>query len=188
MKFDILYQIITEQLGKPLVVLPGGFKPPHKGHFEALKYMLKTTGAKDAKIFVGKKDRDGITQDQSLKIWNLYKKYLPANIEVVGVTGADKGGREATPLSMTYDFVEDNGRDYSQIYVGAGQDDLKRFEGLVKNKEKYPNAAIIAIPPQYGRISGTETRKNIKQKTEKILNFIPADVKEVEQVRAILGI
>ena len=83
MKFLQLYKFIIENEGKLLVLLPGGFKPPHRGHFEALKYMLKTTGAKEAKIFVGKKERDGITQDQSLKIWNIYKKYIPANVDVV---------------------------------------------------------------------------------------------------------
>ncbi|NBP00751.1 MAG: hypothetical protein EBU90_11590 [Proteobacteria bacterium] len=188
MKFLQLYKFIIEQEGKLLVLLPGGFKPPHRGHFEALKYMLKTTGAKEAKIFVGKKERDGITQDQSLKIWNIYKKYIPANVDVVGVTGVDKGGRDATPLSMTYDFIQDNGNSYSQIYVGAGQDDLKRYEGLVKNKLKYPNAAIIAIPPQYGRISGTETRKNLSLKNNKMLQFIPEEVKEVDRIKYILGI
>ena len=77
---------LLEQEQEAVVILPGGFKPPHKGHFEALKYLLKS-GAKQAKIFIGKKERDGITQEQSLKIWNIYKKYIPANVEVIAVTG-----------------------------------------------------------------------------------------------------
>jgi hypothetical protein len=180
---------LKEQSQEAVVILPGGFKPPHKGHFEALKYLLTKSGAKQAKVFIGKKERDGITQDQSLKIWNIYKKYIPANIEVVAVTGADKKGREATPLSMTYDFIEDNKNNYTGFVVGAGEEDLKRFKGLEANKEKYPNTTVVSIPPQFDRISGTATRKSIQDKKESALNFIPSEAKrDVDAIKVILGI
>lgn len=180
---------LKEQGQEAVVVLPGGFKPPHKGHFEALKYLLAKSGAKQAKVFIGKKERDGITQDQSLKIWNIYKKYIPANVEIVAVTGADKKGREATPLSMTYDFIEDNKSNYSGFTVGAGEEDMTRFNGLEKDKTKYPNTAVIAIPPQFDRISGTATRKSIQDKEESVLNFIPSEAKrDVDAIKVILGI
>jgi hypothetical protein len=179
---------LLEQGREAVVILPGGFKPPHKGHFEALKYLLKS-GAKQAKVFIGKKERDGITQEQSLKIWNIYKKYIPANVEVVAVTGVDKTGREATPLSMTYDFIEDNKSNFSKFIVGAGEEDLKRFKGLEANKEKYPNTTVISIPPQFDRISGTATRKSIQNKEEGALNFVPNEaVKDADTIRQILGI
>jgi hypothetical protein len=179
---------LLEQSQDAVVILPGGFKPPHKGHFEALKYLLRS-GAKQAKVFIGKKERDGITQEQSLKIWNIYKKYIPANVEIVAVTGADKAGREATPLSMTYDFIEDNKNNYSKFIVGAGEEDLKRFKGLEANKEKYPNTTVISIPPQFDRISGTATRKAIQNKEKDALNFVPNEAtRDTDAIRAILGI
>lgn len=176
---------LHEQSKKTIVILPGGFKPPHKGHFEALNYLLKNSGSNKAVIFVGKKQRDGITQDQAVKIWNIYKRYLPASIEVVAVTGADKAGREATPLSMTYDFIENNKDVYSNFVVGAGEEDLSRFKGLEKDKIKYPNTRIISIPPQFDRISGTQTRQEIKQNK---VNFIPKEVIEINEIKDILGI
>jgi len=181
-------KFFTEQITDSIVILPGGFKPPHKGHFEALKYLLKT-GAKQANVFIGKKERDGITQEQSLKIWNIYKKYIPANVEVVAVTGVDKAGREATPLSMTYDFIEDNKSNFSKFIVGAGEEDLKRFKGLEANKEKYPNTTVVSIPPQFDRISGTATRKSIQDKEESALNFVPNEaVKDIDAIKMILGL
>jgi FAD synthase len=180
---------LKEQSQEAVVVLPGGFKPPHKGHFEALKYLLTKSGAKQAKVFIGKKERDGITQDQSLKIWNIYKKYIPANVEVIAVTGADKKGREATPLSMTYDFIEDNKNTYSGFTVGAGEEDMSRFKGLEKDKNKYPNTTVIAIPPQYNRISGTEIRNAIQRKDKTALNFIPDEaMQDKDVIENILGI
>jgi hypothetical protein len=187
MKFEKLFKVILEQ-SEAIVLLPGGFKPPHKGHFEALKFLLKKANTSSAKVFVGKKERDGITQDQAIKIWEVYKKYLPQGVEIVGVTGSDKAGRDATPLSMTYDFIDNNKNLYKSFFVGAGEEDLARFKGLEKDKQTYPNTMVISIPPQFNRISGTQTRKNIITKADSALSFIPDEVKERDQVRRILGI
>jgi len=180
-------KFFLEQVHNSIVILPGGFKPPHKGHFEALKFLLKNSDAKKAIVLVGAAERDGINQDQSIKIWNIYKKYIPAEVEIVPVVGVDKAGRPATPLSMTYDFIEDNQNSYNKFYVGAGTEDLARFKGLEKDKNKYKGAFIVSIPPQFSRISGTETRKLLSKKDKTALNFIPAEVKEREQIAKILG-
>ena len=87
---------------------PGGFKPPHRGHFEVVKKLLNNThggklydkeSAQDAAskalsgksdkvepinkvvVFVGEKDRNGVSKEIAIKIWNIYKKYL-GNVEV----------------------------------------------------------------------------------------------------------
>lgn len=184
MKFCEYFSLL-EQANKTIVILPGGFKPPHKGHFEALKYLLKNSLTNKAIIFVGKKERDGITQDQAVKVWNVYKRYIPGSVEVVAVTGADKSGREATPLSMTYDFIENNRDVYGGFVVGAGEEDMARFKGLEKDPLKYPHTKIIAIPPQYDRISGTKTREQLKQG---VTTFIPDEISEKEEIKKILGI
>lgn len=181
-------QFIGEQALRDVVILPGGFRPPHKGHFDALQFLLTQSGAKEAKVFVGRADRDGITQDQSVKIWNIYKKYVPANVEIIPVMGVDKSERTATPLSMTYDFIQDNKAGFKHFYVGAGQEDLARFKGLEKDRVKYANTTVIAIPPQYGRISGTDVRKQISNKESNALEFVPAVVKEKELIKSILAI
>jgi len=177
-----------EQDTRAIALLPGGFKPPHKGHFEALKYLLKVTGAKHAIVFVGKLAREGITQDQAIKIWDIYMRYIPAKIEIMPAIGIDKAGREASPLSMTYDFIADNKDSFSNFYVGAGAEDLARFKGLEKDKEKYPNTTIISIPPQFDRISGTITRSQIQTKDAQALDFIPPEIREKDQIKRILSL
>ena len=48
-------------------------------------------------IFVGTGGgRSNITQDQSLAIWNIYKNYLPGNIEIVA---------SPSPISSIYRYI-----------------------------------------------------------------------------------
>ena len=56
---------------KKTAILPGGFKPPHAGHYAVAKYLAKKSGA-DVIVRVGSGERDGITQDISINIWKLY--------------------------------------------------------------------------------------------------------------------
>ena len=72
-----------ESRSERIALLPGGFKPPTKGHFNALRYLLDD--ADKGIVFIGGKGRDGITPEQSEKIWNIYAKYFDKPIEVVSV-------------------------------------------------------------------------------------------------------
>ena len=89
-----------------VALYPGAFKPPHRGHFEVVKRLLK--GTHDGKpytldnykdvgssalnevkaeaitkviVFIGGKERNGISPEDSKRIWEIYKKYLK-NIEI----------------------------------------------------------------------------------------------------------
>ncbi len=70
--------------GKTVGLFGGGFQPPTKGHFEVVKKAIKMYPNLDKFIiYVGTGgDRSNITQDQSLAIWNIYKTYLPNNVEI----------------------------------------------------------------------------------------------------------
>ena len=66
---------LLEQEKKTIAVYGGGFKPPTKGHFEVVKQALdENPGIDEFIIFVGKGERDGITQEDSIKIWGVYRK------------------------------------------------------------------------------------------------------------------
>ena len=54
-------------------LLPGGFKPPHKGHYAIAKILSKEG---EVLVRVGSGERDGITQDMSMDIWKIYGKYM----------------------------------------------------------------------------------------------------------------
>ena len=68
---------------KTVAIFGGGFKPPTKGHFGVVKLALdRYPEIDELKIFVGGGIRDGITQEESIKIWDIYKKYLSPKVDV----------------------------------------------------------------------------------------------------------
>ena len=68
---------------KTVAIYGGGFKPPTKGHFHVVEKALQNFPEIDElKIFVGSGVRDGITQDESIKIWEIYKNYLSDKVDV----------------------------------------------------------------------------------------------------------
>tara|TARA_R110002020_G_scaffold201630_3_gene404340 strand:- start:234 stop:773 length:540 start_codon:yes stop_codon:yes gene_type:complete len=167
-----------ETKSERVALLPGGFKPPTKGHFNALRYLLDD--ADKGIVFIGGKEREGITPIQSEQIWNIYSKYFDKPVEVVYVPN---------PVRAVYDFA-DNNLDKT-LLVGAGEkdEDVKRYAYFQKNVEKYPFVNIVKIPMQEGGISGSETREMIQQDIDESLDFfVPEDIsiEDREQIKSIL--
>tara|TARA_R110002012_G_scaffold310_5_gene1195 strand:- start:234 stop:773 length:540 start_codon:yes stop_codon:yes gene_type:complete len=167
-----------ETKSERVALLPGGFKPPTKGHFNALRYLLDD--ADKGIVFIGGKEREGITPIQSEQIWNIYSKYFDKPVEVVYVPN---------PVRAVYDFA-DNNLDKT-LLVGAGEkdEDVKRYAYFQKNVEKYPFVNIVKIPMQEGGISGSETREMIQQDIDESLDFfVPEDIsiEDREQIKNIL--
>lgn len=192
MRFDVLVEALISKFkptqGKTVAILPGGFKPPHKGHFNALNYLLDE--ADKGIVFIGKGERDGINADQSKQIWDIYKTHLRKPVEIII---ADK-----TPVMSTYEYADSHPDE--NIIVGAGPDDEKRFKYFKDNVDKYPLVKIINIPPMYNRISGTAIRQQICKRDRKAVDcFAPTDLrgekeidllshKEKQQIKKILNI
>ena len=171
-------QFVSEGIVEgPVAILPGGFKPPHKGHFSALLHLIEQ-GARAAIVYIGAPCRDNVTCDQSKQIWEIYSKHvkIPVDIEIV-----------PNPVRAVYEFTDKN-PDIHTI-IGAGEEDMKRWSYFEKNADKFPNVQLVAIPPQFGRISGSDTRANLCGDSPE-LNFIPADLpcNDVADIAQILGV
>ena len=70
-------------MGKVLAAYGGGFKPPTKGHLEVVKQALKQFPEIDEfTIYIGGGERNGLTQSESLLIWDIFKKYLPMKVKI----------------------------------------------------------------------------------------------------------
>ena len=81
----IVKTILNEDKNKKTTaVYGGGFKPPTSGHFEVVKEALRQNPSIDEFIiYVGAKERDGVTQIQSTLIWEVYKRSLPMKVTVI---------------------------------------------------------------------------------------------------------
>jgi hypothetical protein len=158
-----------EQKRETIALLPGGFKPPTKGHFGAFKYILQDAdkgivfiGSGDRELVENKPEKGVITQAQSKAIWEIYAKYLGKPIEVR--TSA------STPVRDVYEYADANPE--LAIIVGAGgpreikpgvfdKGDMKRYDYFVKNPEKYPLVSVVQIPSQEKGMRGTVMRELI---------------------------
>ena len=63
----------SESGGEKFVVLiPGGFKPPHKGHYALLESYAQNPNVESVVVFTGNKPREGITREMSEQLFELY--------------------------------------------------------------------------------------------------------------------
>jgi phosphopantetheine adenylyltransferase len=162
-----------------IALMPGGYKPPTKGHFGAFLYLLQD--ADKGVVVIGNKDRDGITAEQSKAIWEIYAKYAGKPVDVVLAP--------VSPVKSVYDYADDNKE--VKIIVGAGDkdEDVKRYAYFEQNPEKYPLVSVVKIPLQAEGISGTKTRSLIANNLdEAIAYFVPEEVSETDKdaIKSIL--
>jgi hypothetical protein len=168
-----------------IALLPGGFKPPHAGHYNMAKWLAKNTNADTVVIKVGAKERDGITRDISLKLWNLYRS-----------TDSDPAAQKLTilpatspsPVKDVYDFIEIEAPENSTIYLGLGEKDRedKRYANIGKFAEpRGINFETTLVPPQAGGVSGTQMRGFIKDGDEdSFKKFLPDHLTDEQKDKA----
>ena len=181
---EVTESLLQELLDEPITVAiyGGGFKPPTKGHFNVVEKTLKDFPEIDElKIFVGGGVRDGITQEESIQIWNIYKKYLSDKIEVEP---------SIAPVKSVLGYAKEHPEEKVYWILGAregDEEDLKDIENRTKSIEKYPNIEVKVITTA-GGVSGTKTRASIKSDNkEQFLHLIPnIDPKEQDQIWNIL--
>ena len=134
----------------------GGFKPPHKAHFENAKTLSQN--ADKLIIFIGNKIREGvkITAEQSKAIWEIYAKYLATPVEIFI--------SPITPIKDTYDWVDQHQSEVDKIITGTMADERGKFSYFVKNKDKYPKVELKDLPvivaKEDDKFSATEIRKS----------------------------
>ena len=164
----------------------GGFKPPTVGHLEVVKRALDENPELDRMIIiVGSGVRDSISQEESLAIWNFYKKYLPGKVEIIP---APKG---KAPIRAVYSYAKDNSDKEIYWFIGAregNEDDsldiLKRTKSLQSGN--YPNVKVKVITTA-GSVSGTKARQALLAgDKEGFTQFLP-DIPEVDQIWDMLS-
>ena len=168
--------ILEQEQKKTVALYGGGFKPPHKGHFEVVERALSEYPQIDEFIiYVGSGTRDGIAQAESLLVWDIYKKYLPLKVKIEPVN---------TPITSIYDYIK-NHQDENIIWViGAREgkdDDFIEMGKRTKGLGKYENVELAPIVTTLDT-SGTEARKALKKGQEAFNAFIPDKVKEKTEI------
>ena len=145
-----------------IALLPGGFKPPHAGHYNASKWLANNTDADTVIVKVGAGVRDGITREMSLKLWDLYKSADPdsSKIEI-------RSSKHNSPVKDAYEYIENkDGKgapEGSTVYLAMGEKEIKTNDQRFANIGKFADPRDITfetklVPPQAGGISGEDMR------------------------------
>ena len=122
-----------------VAIYAGGFKPPHKAHFENAKILSEHSDK--LIIYIGPKIRDGVitvTPEQSKAIWEIYAKYLKVPVEVYISA--------VTPIKDTYDWVDANQNKVKEIITGTTKEEMSKFKGFQKDPAKYPKVRLLELP------------------------------------------
>ena len=177
--------LLPEQEKKKVVaVYGGGFKPPTSGHFEVVQQALKENPEIDKFIIlIGGKPRNGITPDESILIWDIYKQYLPYKVEVKYTS--------VPPIKGIYTYAKEHPDEEVLFVIGAregNEEDFKDIASRTRSLDKYPNLNLRTIVTT-GGVSGTAARNASKISLDKFKNFVPSELsdEEVEQVFNIVA-
>ena len=163
---QFLVESILDDRGT-IVSYGGGFKPPHKGHFNVIKRMIeKYPDAEVYNIFVGSKDRGGISQQNALDIWKIYKKYLSPKVSV---------RQSQIPISDVYGSAKEN-PDKNVIFAAGsrGEEDDKELLGRLTSYHKYDNLQLDVVRDQ-GGISATQLRN---ANPDELASFFPDELSD----------
>lgn len=164
--------LLLEQDNTTIALFPGKFKPPHKGHFSVVKQLLNK--ADQVVVLVSPKTHDGISADESVAAWELYKNQLVDGDKVEIRVSA------VTPVKDVFDFVENNPE--VTVYAAYGKGEEDRY----KNLGKYSNAKIFDAG-NFGGLNATDLRKAIRDDNEEeIKKFLPDGV-EVSDFLLTMG-
>ena len=182
---ELIKGLLPEQEKKKVVaVYGGGFKPPTSGHFEVAQQALKENPEIDEFIiYIGGKERNGISPDESILIWDIYKQYLPYKVEIKYTS--------VPPIKSIYNYAKEHPNEEVLFIIGAregNEDDFKDIASRTTSLDKYPNLNLRTIVTQ-GGVSGTAARNASKISLDKFKPFVPSELsdEEVEQVYDIVA-
>ena len=162
-------KILLEQDRKTIAIFPGAFKPPHKGHVEVVKKLLQT--ADEVVILISPILRDGISADESLAIWELYKPLFNGPVELKI--------SEGSPIKATYEIVKNNPD--TEFIVAFGKGEAERFKHMVK----FPNVKVYD-GGYIQDVNATNLRNAINSKDEPAIEkYLPKEISVIDFLNAM---
>jgi len=184
--------IEVEEFDQTYAIIPGKFKPPHRGHLDMVKHYSKL--ADKVIILISPLPREydegkEITASDSVRIWDLY-------IEAAGLTNIDIEISEFnSPVQAAIEYGNEPALHGKNVLLGAstkGGDAVDRFG---KNVQKYVPDVKILDPLEYAfdpagiELSATDFRSALASPERNIEGFLPDEIKDkAHEILSILGV
>ena len=145
-----------------IAIYPGAFKPPHKGHFQAVKLLVDRDDISGVVVAVSSKERGGVSLEQSLKVWELYNNILGPKVKIMPTEGS--------PVAYTLSSIKNNPD--QEFIVVFGKEESSRFASLADN----PKVEVFDAG-NFENISATDFRDAIQARNVKqIAKFLPNSI------------
>ncbi len=182
--------ILEEEQERVVAVIPGKFKPPHRGHLNMVKHYAELADV--VKVFVSPLSREAgdeieIDAEDSIAIWKIYLR--DAGLNNVEVMRSPKN----SPVGASYDFVanKDNNPNFAQpgdrVILGASTKggDEQRFAGDIAKTaadgvEILDPMSYVFDPPENIPFSATDFRSALAA-GEDIFRFLPDESAQSEK-------
>ena len=180
---------LTEQESqeKIVAVLPGSFKPPHRGHIDMVEHYSSI--ADEVIVYVSPKAREAngvhVTSEQARQIFEVYVRALDLrNVRI-------EESPSASPVTAAYKYVGEVAKPGEKVLLGTSTKggDQSRF---ARNVQKYAAEGVKvldpmehAFTPQPPELSATDFREALSKGGD-ISPFIPQGV-DPDEVLVILG-
>ena len=182
-------QLQEAEGGQTVAIVPGAFKPPHRGHLDMVKHYSDI--ADKVIVYVSPLDRGGITAQQSMTIWGMYIKASGLdNVEI------RKSGQNS-PVRASIDYVAEGGPagHGEKVILGVSTKggDQERFAGNVR-KYADPGKELEVLDPiryafePYGEeLSASDFREAIKGGGDPT-QFLPAEITRNNMISDVLAV
>lgn len=189
-----------------VVLYPGAFKPPHRGHFELVKALLKGSAQarvysldnqQDASdkllqgkgekidpitrviIYIGSSVRNGIDKDDSKAIWDIYKKYLPGNVDIIVA--------DANPMLAARSHAKN--RPTEKFYAVTGfrsSEDFQDLKRISAFKDLDNVQGLVVSGGENSNVRATSFRDAILNGSlDDVLDFFPKELSREEILKIV---
>ena len=182
-KIPPMKHLVKESAKNRIIALvPGGYKPPHVGHYLQAKYFADIQTVDEVLVLISPKSRLDktktveITAQQSVEAWGVFAKQDPK----IKAKVADS----PSPVKAVFDYLEHNANPGDKILLGVSDKEAQESSARYKNVEKFVQSKgldvevdIVATPiirMSAKDVSATDLREMISQgRKEDFVAYMP---------------
>ena len=196
--FESWRHYLTEQEQKYIILIPGGFKPPHRGHVFLINEYANHPDIEKVIIIVGSSARSSddnsiiIDVDKTIKIFDLYGVFSNPKIELMRAkTKISSTGKEyENPFVDAVDYVKNADLESHRnniIAIGYPTKEPSRGEMFLRATAGAEIATgLPPIIPLSDEISATRLRNAIANEDEEIIKDSLPDFSMYERFMNII--
>lgn len=184
------YVINMENTMKTIIVIPGGFKPPHRGHIEMINHYAMDENIEKVIIFSGSTPRTSkdkglvVSKQKSVELFNLFNLSDKVCFGKVAERISSTGVVYENPFMDAVDVLFDEKFSGKNIAIGFPTKEpsyADRYESIAMSIDKPMVANLVRMTPAEttDNLSATDLRNAVQDNDlEGLKRFVPDSIIE----------